>query len=204
MRKVLIIIPSLNVGGLERMAVNVSNALSQIGWDVTVMNLTSHNDEIVKSFNNRVRYISQYSPKPFLLHASFKYLIKFNFRIFPLEKWFYLHNAEYIHKVYVKGKYDVEIAFYYGKPAQIVAGAPNGVKKVFWVHEIPSAVRQKDSNRVRIKSEHEAIDKMDLAICVSERFKDEFKFFLFTFIKIFFINIIFIIIIYNTHFFNSL
>ena len=169
------IIPSLGVGGLERMAINIANALVRNGYDVTVYNLTYHDQDMRKLFDEGVQYFSEYFPKKFITHANLSDIIHFRFRILPSSVWFYMHRAKYIHNVFVKEKFDIEIAFYYGAPAQIVCGAPKSTKKVFWVHEIPSAIRQKDSNRVRLFSEHRAIDSMDIAVCVSENFQKEME-----------------------------
>lgn len=174
-KKILIVIPSLGVGGLERMAVNIANSYSRAGNEVTVWNLTFHDEHIRRLIDNEVNYRSSYSPIKNILKCNISDLLHLRFRILPLSEWFYLHTSQYIHKKYVKEKFDVEIAFYYGAPAHIVAGAPKSTKKVFWVHEIPSAVREKDHNLLRIKKEKLAIDAMDLAVCVSESFKTEIQ-----------------------------
>lgn len=56
MKRVLLMVPSLNMGGMERMLVNVANVLVKQGNEVTVLNLTGDDKAITERLDKRVNY----------------------------------------------------------------------------------------------------------------------------------------------------
>ena len=54
--KILFIVPSLTVGGMERMQVTLANALYRIGYDITIMLLNPVYD-LADDLDNGIRLI---------------------------------------------------------------------------------------------------------------------------------------------------
>ena len=135
MKKVVILTPSLGMGGMERVLVNYANLFVRSGYDVTVLNLTYHDEELIKSFDERVRYQSYYSPVKHLFKSSLKSILKGDFRLCSFTKWVKKHNAQYLYKKLIRDDFDVEIAFFGGITAKIVSGSTNfKTKRLVWIH----------------------------------------------------------------------
>lgn len=135
MKKVVILTPSLGMGGMERVLVNYANLFVRSGYDVTVLNLTYHDEELIKSFDERVRYQSYYSPVKHLFKSSLKSILKGDFRLCSFTKWVKKHNAQYLYKKLIRDDFDVEIAFFGGITAKIVSGSTNlKAKGLVWIH----------------------------------------------------------------------
>ena len=174
MKKILLMVPSLGMGGMERMLVNVANALVNKGHEVTVLNLTQDCEGIIAGLNERVRYRKNVVPVKFFLHASLKDFFKGNVRFLPYKYWTKFHSAKYLHKKYIKEKYDTEIAFYTGYCVKIISGCPQDTKKIFWLHGeawlmdgmIQGFWRQKTAEKVYLG--------FDQIICVSKRIEGDF------------------------------
>lgn len=174
MKKVLFMVPSLGMGGMERMLVNVANALVKRGYNVTVLNLSFDDPAIVGNLDTRVDYRNQVCPVKFFLHASVEEWLHGNIRFLPYKYWTKVHSAKYLHTKYIKEKYDTEIAFYTGYCVKIIAGCPKDTKKVFWLHGeawimdgmIQGFWRQKTAERI--------YKEYDQIVCVSKRIEEDF------------------------------
>ena len=134
MKRVLLMVPSLNMGGMERMLVNVANVLVKQGNEVTVLNLTGDDKAITERLDKRVNYQKNVIPVKFFLHATMKDFWHRNIRLLPYKYWTKVHSAKYLHKKYIREVYDTEIAFYTGYCVKIVDGCPRNAKKIFWLH----------------------------------------------------------------------
>ena len=55
-KRIIFILPSLVVGGLERVQVTLANKLVSVGYDVTVMSLTPTND-LKDELDKRVHFV---------------------------------------------------------------------------------------------------------------------------------------------------
>ena len=80
MKKILFILPSLCVGGMEKVQVNIANALAERGHDITVMALNPEND-LKAELSDKVHYVYKpYKPHPimrripYIRHKISKYL----------------------------------------------------------------------------------------------------------------------------------
>lgn len=174
MKKILLMVPSLGMGGMERMLVNVANALVGKGHDVTVLNLTEDNEGIVKGLDERVHYRKNVVPVKFFLHATFKDFLKGKIRFLPYKYWTKCHSAKYLHKKYVEEKYDTEIAFYTGYCVKIVSGCPKDTKKIFWLHGEAWLMDGMIQGFWKQKSAEKVYLNYDKIVCVSERIERDF------------------------------
>lgn len=137
MKEVVFLVPSLGMGGMERVLVNYANMFSRRGYDVTVLNFTFDDEAIVSGFDPDIHYYKQYAPVKNLFHSSFKQILKGNFRLLPWEKWIKFHSARFLYKKYIKKNYDIEIAFFGMTALKIIGGSSNSnAKKIGWLHSV--------------------------------------------------------------------
>lgn len=174
MKKILLIVPSLTMGGMERVLVNYANLFCDRGYDVTVINLTSDDPAIVHSLSEKVHYKRCYIPVPHIAHAKWKDILKLNFRILPFRKWIQFHSAKYLQKKYIREKYDIQVGFCGSPSIKIVSGCKDEtVQTIGWIHgvnihnDVPSMGSFKKAKKV-----YENVDKF---ICVSQKAKENIE-----------------------------
>ncbi|MBO4213250.1 MAG: glycosyltransferase [Clostridia bacterium] len=163
MKKILFILPSLCVGGLERMQVTLANALVARGYDVTVMTLLPERD-LADELDEKVKFIY----KPYKPHPIMSRIPYVRYKFYDDGMWEGRASAETLYEYYVGDeKYDVEIAFFRGLPVKIISGSTNeDAVKLAWVHSdfrkrgIPCEFR----DAADMKG---AYAKFDKVVCVS-------------------------------------
>ena len=172
MKRILFIVPSLGMGGMERVLVNYANLLTAKGHEVTVYNLTSHDNAIIMNLSKAVHYYSSYIPVPHILHCGLGDLIRLNFRILPMQKWINFHSMGYLHKKYIQDSFDVEVCFGGINTMKIVGGSKKA-QTIGWIHGIHI------ENDVDIigdyKKTQSIYNSMDKIICVSDLCKKSVK-----------------------------
>ncbi len=117
MIKVLFFIRDLGHGGAEKVLVNLVNHMDRDKFDITVMTL----------FDEGVN-------KQFLApHIKYKTCIK---KSFPANSHFLkLFSPAFLHKVFIKDSYDIEVAYLEGPSARIISGCNDkNTKLVSWIH----------------------------------------------------------------------
>ena len=170
------LVPSLGMGGMERVCVNYANLLTERGYYVTLMNLTSDSPMIVEKLNKEVIYQSNISQRvPGVLKAGFKNLISGHFRIKHIEEWIRDTKPEKLYKLLITEKpdeFDIEIAFYGGHMMKIISGSnqTNSIK-IGWIHS-PAIETHFRLFRNTIEA-RSAYRSMDLLVCVSEQAKQK-------------------------------
>ena len=110
-------IHDLSVGGAEKVLVNLVNNLDCEKFDVTVIALFGGgvNEQFL---NKRVHY-----------RAIFNKTIPGNSKLMKL------FSPRFLHKWFVKGKYDIEVSYLEGPTARIISGCPySDTKLVSWIH----------------------------------------------------------------------
>ena len=203
MKKILFVLPWLKMGGLERVQVNIANALAERGYDVTVMTLSPEND-LKAELSDKVHYVY----KPYKPHPIMHRIPYIRHKFYDDGMWETRASAEKLHKYYVGNeKYDVEIGFFRGLPIKIISGGVqkcksrrfksnndlspeigmHGEKKICtdfstesvvrlaWVHtDFRKAVGYKN-NFKNTQAVKNAYAKFDKVVCVSNEAKDGFK-----------------------------
>ena len=131
MKKILFVLPSLCVGGLERMQVTIANALARRGFDVTILILMP-DDALKSEMDERVKVIYK-EPKP---HPFMKKVPYVRYSRFDDGMWETRASAKSLYRYYVgEEKYDIEVGFFRGLPVKIISGSTNqNSKKFAWVH----------------------------------------------------------------------
>lgn len=131
-KRILFVTESLTRGGMETVLVNISNALVNRGFDVTVLCYDSRND-LRPDLNSCVHYI--YRPR-----REFKFMNRIPHirRYYNVRKavWEHRTSASALYRYYIKNeKYDVEVGFYRGPAIKIISGSTNKKSRKFaWVH----------------------------------------------------------------------
>ena len=155
--KILFMIPTLSVGGAEKVLVNLVNFLNKQQFNVTIMTLFEGG--VNKQFlNNNVKYIS-----------CFKHQIRGNSHILKL------FSPQRLYATLVKKKYDIIVSYLEGPTARIVSGCPyDKCKLVSWIH---CTMHNKKEFAVGFRNYNEAklsYEKYDRCIFVSKEVQDSF------------------------------
>lgn len=175
LKKVLFILPSLAVGGLERVQVTIANQLCKQGYDVTIMILESV-DTLKTELDSSIRLIY----KPYKKHLGQK-IPYIRHKYYDDGMWETRATPEQLYQYYIgEEKYDVEIGFFRGLPIKIVSG---GVKKITetserkhiaWVHSDFRWATGYLNNFKSMKNVFEAYEAFDSVVCVSEEARKGF------------------------------
>ena len=172
MKKVVFLVPSLGMGGMERVLVNYANLFVKRGYDVTVLNFTFDDTAIVDHFDDRVRYVKNYMPVKNLWNSSVKDILSLNFRVLPWQKWVIFHSSEYLYKKYIREKFDVEIAFFGSESIKIISGS-NNPNSFGWIHNVNiDDDIMPLGNHKKAKQVYGSINNL---ICVSQQSKERIK-----------------------------
>lgn len=115
--KILFFHFDLGNGGAERVLVNLANSLDSKKYDVEIRTLFDNgpNRDII---SDKVKYSSVFNFKPIRGVSSLLKLI----------------SPSILHKLFIPGKYDVEIAFREGCPSRIISGGDRRIAKYSWIH----------------------------------------------------------------------
>lgn len=171
--KILFILPSLSVGGLERVQVTIANALANRGHQVTVMTYME-GDALVKELDQRVRFIYK-KRRPFPIMRKIPYI---RHKFYDDGMWETRASAKRLHRYYIgKERYDVEIAFFRGMGIKTVSGCPRSNKciRLAWVHSDFERASGYQNNFKSKKQVFQAYQSMHHVICVSSQAMESFK-----------------------------
>lgn len=123
MKKVLFLIHDLGQGGAERVLVNLVNHMDHEKFDITVMALFRHGENI-KLLSDKVRFKSW---MPCMIRAN-TYIMK-------------LFTPKQLHKMIVREEYDIEVAYLEGPTSRVISGCEDPRKiTVSWIHNKPSTL----------------------------------------------------------------
>ena len=184
--KVLFVIHTLQVGGAERILVNIANSLSvDERYDITVMTIVDMGalkEELAKN----VHYDSVFKFKVLkkISGGDKKYSanISSSKRRNPIKKlliksyeYYWRHvNVRKMYKKHIEEKYDVEVAFLEGIPSKFVSHSWNKAsRKIAWIHV--DLIKEPKSDRFfrGIKEQKEVYSSFDDIVCVSETVKTQ-------------------------------
>lgn len=117
-KKILFFIFDLGPGGAERVLINLVNQLDKNKYDITVQTLFSHGIN-EKLLSNNIKLKTVFNCKAF---HGISYLLL-------------IFSPTILHKLFIRDKYDIEIAFLENSSTRIVSGCKNkAIKKYAWVH----------------------------------------------------------------------
>lgn len=165
MKKIVFGITGLNLGGAERVLVDIANKLID-KYDITIFTIYG-NGEFEKQLNKKVKLVSMFKTNFNDTNPIVKKMLSFRL----VNKT--LRNN--IYKKYIKGKYDVEIAFLEGPITWIFSSLGNA-KKIAWVHNDIEDVFGKDKNSsIKQKINEECYEVFDELVFVSRDNLNKFQ-----------------------------
>lgn len=171
-KKILFVLPWFKLGGLERVQVNIANALAERGYEVTVMALNPEND-LQHELSDKVRYV--YKPcKPHSIMSKIPYIRN---KFYDDGMWETRASAKKLYEYYVGNeRYDVEIGFFRGLSIKIISGSTNkNSVKLAWVHNDFRKAPGYKNNFKNMQAVNEAYKKYDKVVCVSREAQEGFK-----------------------------
>lgn len=146
-------------GGIEKVTLDIVNNLNPMKYDITVYTIWygGHCQSLV---NQNVKV------KPFFFKRYVKGVVRLVEYLPP----------RLLYKLFVRGKYDVEIAAGDGECSKIISGSPNkNSKKISWIHmdviEQGSRLEEFQNN----KSSKKIYCQFDRIICVSKQAEKQFN-----------------------------
>ncbi len=116
-KRILFFIADLGGGGAEKVLVNLVNNLNPDKYDITVRTIFGKgvNEKFLKP---HIKYSSLFSFAPF---KGFTIIQK-------------LFSPRLLHKLLIKEKFDIEIAYMHHVPTRVISGGALSVLKYAWVH----------------------------------------------------------------------
>lgn len=141
MKKILFIIFSYSLGGgAEALLTNIVNNLNPEKYDISIIELY-HYDVKVEPVNDNIHVLPPMEPVETPEHRSKKYQI--------------YNTPELLINKYIKGDYDLYIAFNYQKPTFLL---PKGTNNMAWIHtdvydlDDPNELREKVRQEVAFQN----------------------------------------------------
>lgn len=157
-KKVLFLLEAFDKGGIEKVTLDIVNNLDPEKYDITVQTFWfgGHCQSLV---NDNVKVI------PFFFRRYVRGIIRLIEYLPP--KWLY--------RLFVRGKYDVEIAASDGGAAKVISGSTNKkAKKICWVHMDVMERGSKLKEFLNVDSARQVYKNFDLIVPVSESCKKKF------------------------------
>ena len=179
MEKLLFVVHTLQVGGAEKVLLNILKNIDKEKYDVTVLALVDDGiyvDKVKEIEGVHYKYIFKaYFKKSRTNKQSRWYKISNNImgKIWKryLKKMKY--SAKELYEKHVKEEYDVEIAFLEGKVSKFVSYSNNPKsKKIAWIHT--DITNSTNSLFIDDKEEKECYGKFNKIVCVSGQVKKKF------------------------------
>ena len=158
MKKILFLIHDLGQGGAEKVLVNLVNNLDRTKFDITVMSL----------FGGGVN--EQFLKKDICYKTVYKKNIPANSR------WMKVWSPEQLHRMYIKEKYDMEVAYLEGPAARVVSGCKDKeTKLISWIH-VQQYTKKIAAKALRsYKEAKKCYLRFHKIVCVSESVKEDFQ-----------------------------
>ena len=157
MTKILFLIHDLGVGGAEKVLVNLVNHMDREQFDITVIALFGGgvNEQFLAP---HIRYRAVW---PKALPGNSKLML--------------LLTPQQLHRLCVKERYDVEVAYLEGPAARIISGCPDpDTKLLCWIHiEQHTAASAARAFRSYAESRR-CYERFDQIVCVSETVRQDF------------------------------
>ena len=164
MKKILFGITSLNLGGAERVLVDLVNEL-QVEYDITIFTIYSKG-EMEKQLNPKIKLQS-------LINSRYDELNKFQKILISLKL---LILKKSIYNKQVKNDYDIEIAFLEGPITRLFAVENENTRKIAWIHnDITKVFGTGIKAVIKKKSDKKVYEKYEKLIFVSRDNKEKFE-----------------------------
>lgn len=177
MKKILFVTSALGIGGMERVLVDIANALVERNYDVTILTyIKNDGDSWIVDLDDRVHFVYKEN-RDFPVREKLPYIHRYYKKNKLL--WETRTSSQSLYKYYVdnRNKYDVEIAFCRGMAVKIVSGSTNKKSvKLNWIHNDytlidPKTISASFKNMEEAKEAYKVFDKI---VAVSNQAKEKF------------------------------
>ena len=165
MKKIVFGITSLNLGGAERVLVDICNSLKD-KYDITIFTLYGEG-EFETQLDKKVKIVNMYKSKRDSLSKATKLMLSARLMNNTLRKKIY--------DKFINNKYDVEVAFLEG-PITWIMSTPSKAKKIAWVHnDIEDVFGKGRSAKAKQDLNKTCYSKYDELVFVSKDNENKFK-----------------------------
>ena len=155
--RVLFFIHDLGQGGAEKVLVNLVNHMDPGKFDISVLAL----------FGGGVN--EQFLAGHVHYRAVFPRMIPGNSHLMKL------FSPSALHRLFVRGRYDVEIAYLEGPDARIISGGePNGTKRLAWIHSMQMTEKQVSASFRSLREAEACYRRFDRIVAVAGTVRDQF------------------------------
>ena len=163
MKKIIFGITSLTIGGAEKVLVDLANKLSE-KFDITIFTIYAKG-EFEKNLNNNIKLKTIYD-------YQFKDMSKLKKQIIALK---ILLFKKHYYKKYIKGDYDIEIAFLEGPITRLFSVKNKNTRKIAWIHNDITQVYGKNIKaKIKMSIDKKIYEKYRTLIFVSKDNRDKF------------------------------
>lgn len=163
MKKILFGITSLTLGGAEKVLVDLANELSK-KYEVTILTIYAKG-EFEKNLNDKVKLKSIYD-------FQFNDMSNFKKKTTALKLLLF---KKHFYKKYIKGAYDIEIAFLEGPITRLFGVKNKNTRKIAWVHNDISQVFGKSIKaKIKVAIDKRTYGKYQTLVFVSKDNRDKF------------------------------
>lgn len=178
-KKLLFVVHTLQIGGAEKILVNILKYISKRKYDITVLALVDDGvfvDEVKNIEGVTYKYVfKSYFKKARANKESKFHKIATNIMSSIWKRYLkkLKYNSRELYEKYVDEKYDVEIAFLEGKVSKFVSSSNNkDSKKIAWIHTDINI----GTNSIFIDDDDEknCYNTFDKVVCVSREVRNRF------------------------------
>lgn len=157
-KKILFLLEAFDKGGIEKVTLDIVNHLDPDKYDITVQTFW-YGGHCQAQVNSSIRVI------PFFFKRYVKGIIRL-IEILP---------PKLLHSLFVRERYDIEIAASDGGAAKVVSGCrKQNTRKICWVHMDVVARGSQLKEYQSVKSAEKIYRRFDRIVCVSGACKDKF------------------------------
>lgn len=171
MKKIMFMTNTLYGGGAEKVLQTILKNLNYEKYDVTLYSMHREAldpDKYPSDLTYRAVFDS-YSGESRILRLLHKLYAKIR------GKCFQILPSSVFYRLFIRGTYDVEVAFIEGESTKIIAGSPNKKsRKIAWVHVDLETNPWTDFLYKNKEDESRHYQKFDQIVCVSEEVKKAF------------------------------
>lgn len=158
-KKILFLLEAFDKGGIEKVTLDIVNGLDPEKYDITVQTFW-YGGHCQSQVKDHVKVL------PFFFKRYVPGIIRLIAYLPP--KWLY--------RLFIRGKYDVEIAASDGGAAKVIAGSTNKhARKVCWVHMDVVERGSKLKEFLHSDTARPIYEKFDTIACVSAQCLDKFR-----------------------------
>lgn len=168
MKKVLFVLESLSGGGAEKILVDLVKNLDHSKYDITVL-LISETGVYVEEAKSVCKIKSILPDYVAIRNRIGKLLYKIWYKLI------YSMPIKIVAALYIKERFDIEVAFVEGYATKLVAASKKRNKKIAWVHTDFEQNHWTTSIYKGISEERKTYDKFAKILCVSQTVQESFQ-----------------------------